>query len=143
MPDSIRQEYTSDQLYEDLAYLVDELTALKPLTEVVPVLEKPGDELSIAEIFAALSLAQQKALSGDKINSFDFIIVEMKAKSSDDEATLVVSEILDEIIKNRSQLLKRAENKEIPGDTLVNLVLFERNQLRIIAERILTITTKE
>lgn len=135
--------YTQEQLHEDLAYLIDELGALKPLANVVPVHEKPGDELSIAEIFIAIGLAQKEVLNDARTANFDEVISQLKATSSSDAAHNDINDILDDIINVRTQLLNSEELLKGKAQTLTDLVLFERNQLRFIAERILTINSED
>ncbi|MCH8556322.1 MAG: hypothetical protein LAT84_00810 [Balneolia bacterium] len=156
-------EYSDDQIksiISDADYLVDEAEALIYVIDNVPVSEKaPGME-SIIELIALIDHAQQTYYRPLSEHLFSVPNMDEKPgdfkssfKLSDDEAAKP-KEILKRISKNRASFI--AFISKIPVDDLrikgrINgqemtiarlleeMVIFERKQLKLVAERVLAI----
>lgn len=153
----------TNRVTEDVSYLVDELKALKFVIDSVPVHDKPPGSQSIYEMFALIDHAQvsyygpllNKLLGGgvsdfktqDFKNTFD-------SGHTDDKS---VSHLLSEIMANRINILDKLGKLDSGAwvaackinsrdysvlSLMEEMVEFERNQLREIAERVLSMESK-
>jgi hypothetical protein len=151
-----------EYLIEDATYLQDEIEALKYVIHDIPFDEKPGDEDSIIEMIALIDHAQLKYyrpiletfrsaknpdlsnINPDFKSSFQFELTD----------ELTVDKVLDKIIKHRAALLniareipilewqkqRKLKNKEISlFDIIQNMIVFERSQLRKVADRVMAL----
>lgn len=132
-------QYTWENLIDDLAYLVDEIQALKPLVDVVPLYENPGNELSIEERLHLIDRIQLEVLAGNQAD-YDQISSEIRLKR-EERGDVTVESTLNSLLSNREKLLRSLSESSLSLNRLSDLVVFERSQLRIIAEYILTITS--
>jgi hypothetical protein len=133
--------YTWDHINNDLAYFVEELNALKPLIGVVPVYDNPGSELSIEEILLTIDLYQKAILNGMDIQE-DSIVSEIKSnRVSRGEVDIQLT--ISNLESNRAQLIDFAIRNTDKLGQFAQLIIFERFQLRKIAEHILTITSQD
>lgn len=132
-------------LIDDAAYLIDEITSLKPLIDVIPYEERPGDDLSVLEILISVDSAQTFLLDHhDQNDDINFARFPDKVRSlRGDSATPEMNLVLSNMVKNRKTLLKRLSKSERNKIHLEKLIHFERSQFRQIAERILTITPQD
>jgi hypothetical protein len=147
-------------LLEDTAYLIDETEALGYVIETVPVYEKPTGSHSILEMIALIDYAQsfyfkpivERLFTEAKpnISVDDF----RKSFDSDKYSSEKISDVLKKMGKNRAALviyLKKLPESSFYEKGIVNgkeqtiagiindMVKFERNQLRLVAERVLAI----
>lgn len=132
-------QYTWENLIDDLSYLVDEIQALKPLVDVVPLYENPGNELSIEERLHLIDRIQLEVLAGNQAD-YDQISSEIRLKR-EERGDVTVESTLNSLLSNREKLLHSLSESSLTLNRLSDLVVFERSQLRIIAEYILTITS--
>lgn len=150
-----------EQLQEDAAYLQDEVEALKYVIHNVPFDEKPGGVESILEMVALIDYAQMTYYRpileyfGNKRGvelagiSKDFHKFKLDMQEGD-----TVETILNKIIKHRAALLNLAlqipaivwQKKVLVDDEEKSLfeifremVLFERDQLKKVADRVMSI----
>ncbi|MCC5925273.1 MAG: hypothetical protein JJU41_01820 [Bacteroidetes bacterium] len=135
------ENYTWDQLLDDLSYFTDELRALKPLIKEVPVYENPGNELSIEELLYSIDEAQCSILNSESI-PFNSIVERIK-KSREARGEADIDKTLSNLLANRNSLIEKADSFTNALTRLSELIIFERKQLRIIAEHILTITSED
>ncbi len=138
----------------DLQYLVDELEALKYLIDVVPVYERPGDELSVCEHIRLIYFAQEKIISAiddPTTNSniqfgIQYLSEEYKRQRSDFlvEQKKGVQHYINKLIQARVGLLKTySDNSKKLNDStlnyLVQLIKLERAIFKEMAEKVLAI----
>lgn len=142
------------QLLDDASYLQDELEALKFVIESIPYREKPMGEYSILELIALIDYAQERIyrplfelaeqnrpLRPQEKPEFTF---------KQDKVTSV-NKFLDSIIGHRVSLMKTINKihsneweEHVVGrdlillDLLDNMIDNEREQLRKVAERVMT-----
>lgn len=150
-----------DTLTEDVKYLQDEAEALKYVIHSIPYKEKPGGKESIIEMIGLIDFAQKefyRPLIESSIglkNGNNAIIEDYRAEYKWDAGKYDnVENLLDKIIKHRAALLstlvkmsvidwdKKAYIKNRPKSVfqlVAEMVEFERNQLKQIADRVMTI----
>ncbi|MCH8494139.1 MAG: hypothetical protein LAT57_00730 [Balneolales bacterium] len=160
----LKQEF--EQVLDDVSYLLDELDALKMVVGSVPVFERPGGELSIAEHFKLANHLQNEI----HINSIRPILDESyselkrvefsELKSSFEKKRLQAateeSEGIDIVIESlrsgRKKLLDGLTSSinELSAQQITELITSlnylvekERGILKLIAEHILTISRQE
>ncbi len=142
------------QLLDDASYLEDELEALKFVIESVPYREKPLGEYSILELIALIDYAQEHiyrplfelAAQNKQLRPKD----EPEFTFKQDKVTSV-NKFLDSIIGHRVSLMKTVDKihseewkEPVVGrditlfDLLDNMIDNEREQLRKVAERVMT-----
>jgi hypothetical protein len=163
-PEMDKLEGRIKRIINDIAYLVDELQALGYVIDSVPVHEKPPGSQSVYEMFALIDHAQ--------VNHYKLLLNKMLAYKDGDieagnyEKTFApnasddnnVHELLSEISANRNNLLTKLNELETAAwltqgsingqgytviDLMEEMVDFERNQLREIAERVLALESKK
>ena len=138
----------------DLQYLVDELEALKYLIDVVPVYERPGDELSVCEHIRLIHYVQDhitdnlsKQSIEDKFSSnLEYFVKEYKNRRSDIqiEQKKGVQHYIDKLIHARVGLLGSYNERidEIDAselNALNHLIKLERTIFKEMAEKVLAI----
>lgn len=136
----------------DLHYLVDELEALKYLIDVVPVYERPGDELSVCEHIRLIHFVQDKIT--EQINTktsfityiLEDFIKEYKSNRSDFETEQLkgVQHYINKLIHARVGLLNtfNEQNDELDENSVLNLkqmIRLERAIFKEMAEKVLAI----
>lgn len=139
-------------LIGDLQYLVDELEALKYLIDVVPVYERPGDELSVCEHIRLIHFVQdnitehinQKVLADSY--SLEAYIADYKTNRSDvnTEKLKGVQHYINKLIHARVGLLGNfaERNPELDKSLIYNLtqlIRLERAIFKEMAEKVLAI----
>jgi len=150
-----------DQLTEDVSYLQDEVEALKYVIHSVPFEEKPAGRESILELVAMIDHAQKvfyrpfvESVAGfakpDDYIDDDF----RKSFSLEMEKIETVDNLLDKIIKHRAALLSVLQKMNIIDwnrkglvkgrsktiyTVITEMVEFERNQLKMVAERVISL----
>ncbi len=177
-----------DRLLADVAYLQDEMNALKPMISAVPARERPLGQDSIIDMIARIGHVQSRyyfpalkqcreklndrhspymgdsdGSGSEHIGSDNDINVFFSQEQTFDPAVyddLSTEQIIDSISKGRNQLVemlgskpeklfrqkvplkheKAGETREIPiYDMVSEMVLFERKQLKQVADRVLSI----
>jgi len=139
-------------LIGDLQYLVDELEALKYLIDVVPVYERPGDELSVCEHIRLIHFIQDKITDnlGEKSSTtntgFDEYAKQYKTKRTDiqNEQEKGVQHYINKLIHARVGLLNTLNEQVFEQDhnsvqNLKKLIRLERAIFKEMAEKVLTI----
>lgn len=144
----------------DVAYLIDEIEALHYVVDAVPVHDRPGDSLSIAELIRMIDFGQLSYFrpeietildSGKSNGKVNLLHIEVDFRKDrldiDEERKKGINAYLRKIIKNRASLISFIESKQTYGSDLYNLlthmVQFERNLLKQVAERVLSIKRDE
>jgi hypothetical protein len=135
----------------DLQYLVDELEALKYLIDVVPVYERPGDELSVCEHVRLIQFTQESLLKNlDRMAysfpDFESLVRDYKRQRSDiqSEQKKGVQHYINKLIQARAGLLNDiAIDKFSINDTsieyLSHMIKIERYIFKEMAEKVLAI----
>jgi hypothetical protein len=134
----------------DLEYLIDELEALKYLIEVVPVYERPGDELSICEHIRLIHFIQDQFVStfdtnkSVKTRSLEQFISDYKSQRSDleNEKKKGVTHYINKLIQARTGLIKKVNMDQTHHDhvkKLSEIVYYDRLVFKEIAEKVLSI----
>lgn len=138
-------------LIGDLQYLVDELEALKYLIDVVPVYERPGDELSVCEHIRLIHFIQDKisdqvnqdySISGIHLEDF---IKDYKAVRSDivTEQKKGVHHYINKLIHARVGLLSMISDRtDLDSNSIHHynqLIRLERAVFKEMAEKVLSI----
>lgn len=133
----------------DLQYLVDELEALKYLIDVVPVYERPGDELSVCEHIRLIHYVQDQITDNLKVEftyGLEYFVNEYKNRRSDIhiEQKKGVQHYIDKLIHARVGLLRAYAEKinEINAselNALNHLIKLERAIFKEMAEKVLAI----
>lgn len=140
-------------ILNDLQYLVDELEALKYLIDVVPVYERPGDELSVCEHIRLIHFIQDKLSAGAipsdsnlRSNDLDQFIHEYKLQRSDSntEKNKGVQHYINKLTQARVGLLSEIEAKNNTFDSgltsnLIQIIRLERAVFKEMAEKVLAI----
>ncbi|MEX0772053.1 MAG: hypothetical protein WD038_02740 [Balneolales bacterium] len=151
-----------EKLFDDAAYLQDELTALKLVISAVPHSEKPLGQESIKEMIILIDHAQttyyspviSRIFSEAKpvLNDIDNFNTTFSPLSEEND--LKPDEIINMTIKNRTALLDKLKqmpeedlqrtallkgNETSIAELLNEMIGFERNKLKEIAERVLII----
>lgn len=162
MTSKMRTEQDASDSIEHAAYLSEELTALKHVISAVPYSEKPPGQESILEMIMMIDHAQisyYKPLisrifseTGSDVKEIDDFRATFTPLTEDEHTK--PDEIISTAIENRAALLdmlnripenerSRASMHKGTATTIDGLihemVAFERNKLREIAERILVI----
>ncbi len=145
----------------DVEYLLDEIEALKYVVHTVPVYERPGENLSICELIRLIDHAQTEYFRPniEKITSskdknlkspvIQVFVRDFKSNRLDPEAEKEkgIESYLSKIIKHRASLISflsgisyesHPERKKI-SEVLNEMVLFERDLLKQVADRVLSI----
>jgi hypothetical protein len=134
----------------DLEYLIDELEALKYLIEVVPVYERPGNELSICEHIRLIHFIQDQIMSTFdtnktvKVHSLEQFTSDYKSQRSDleNERKKGVTHYINKLIQARTGLIKKVNMNQAQHDyvnQLSKIVYFDRLVFKEIAEKVLSI----
>ncbi|KPQ00376.1 MAG: hypothetical protein HLUCCA01_00510 [Bacteroidetes bacterium HLUCCA01] len=130
-----------NQLIDDAAYLLDEITSLKPLIRVIPFEERPGDEFSALEILLCADYAQEQLLKSSELNLTHAQQRVNMLRHQDSK--LDIDSVLNSLMSNRNALLAQLQDSPENRRSLQTLITFERSLFRQIAERILTINTQD
>ncbi len=149
-----------DQLVDDVSYLQDEVEALKYVIHSVPYEEKPAGKESIIEMVALIDHAQkvfyrpfvelvtgfakpEEPIEEDFRKTFDFDLEKYES----------VDALLDKIVKHRAALLSVLlkmnvidwnKKGSVKGKiktvfaVVTEMVEFERNQLKMVADRVMS-----
>ena len=142
------------QLLDDASYLEDELEALKFVIESVPYRDKPLGEYSILELIALVDYAQEqiyRPLFELAAQNKQLHPKEKPEFAFKQDKVTSVNKFLDSIIGHRVSLMKTVNNihseewkEPVVGrditllDLLDNMIDNEREQLRKVAERVMT-----
>lgn len=139
-------------LIGDLQYLVDELEALKYLIDVVPVYERPGDELSVCEHIRLIHFVQDRITENISEDSsvtsagLEDYVTQYKTKRSDiqNEQKKGVQHYINKLIHARVGLLGTLteQDAELDGNSAENLkklIRLERAIFKEMAEKVLAI----
>lgn len=148
------------RLKDDVAYLIDEAQALIMVIDVVPAAEKRGGIESMLDMIYLIDHAQQTYYR--PLIEQIFSLPEVKTDTADFRKTVDYSSqtyesaaaLLQKLIGNRRTLVEYLEaageksllkTGHINGaersiaDLLLEMVAFERQQLKLVAERVLSI----
>ncbi len=141
-------------VFGDLRYLVDELEALKYLIDIIPVYERPGNELSVCEHIRLIHFVQDKISSkffehynsSHQFLSLEGCISEFKRQRSDIQSEIEkgVQHYINKLIHARVGLLNTLhDNTEFMDDyrlkSLNLLIKLERTIFKEMAEKVLAI----
>ena len=163
MPDL---KHELELVLDDVSYLLDELDALQLVVDSVPVFERPGGELSIAELFKLIDFYQNDVFDSTIVPILgnptpDLPIIDYAAlkstfeknrDSAENEAKEGITVVIDTLKSGRIKLLKEIEphKSDLSTDRTMKLanslnILAEKERgiLKSIAEHILTITRQE
>lgn len=147
-------------LIDDVAYLTDEAQALIKVIDVVPAAEKRGGLESMLDMLYLIDHAQLTYYR--PLIEQVFSLPEVKTEAADFRKTIDLSKqtygsaasLLQGMIENRRKLVKYLEaaghdsllkSGQINGaersiaDLLQEMVAFERQQLKLVAERVMAI----
>ncbi|TNE72234.1 hypothetical protein EP331_07690 [bacterium] len=149
-----------DQLIDDVSYLQDEVEALKYVIHSVPFDEKPAGKESIIEMVALIDHAQKvfyrpfvEFVAGFAKPEEPIEDEFRKSFLFDMEKYETVDGLLDKIVKHRAALMsvlvkmnvidwnKKGVVKGKPKTiytVVTEMVEFERNQLKMVADRVMT-----
>lgn len=153
--DSVQGTTGLHQLLDDASYLEDELEALKFVIESIPYRERPFGEYSILELIALIDYAQEQTyrpLFEQAAENRRLRKTEESGFSFKQDKVTSVNKFLDSIIGHRVSLMKTAQkiHKDVWKETvtgsdhlalldfLSNMIDNEREQLRKVAERVMT-----
>lgn len=150
---------TIQQVLEDLHYLIDELDALKYVVNSVPVFERPGGSLSICEIIRLIDFAQESyykpilekhQFSAGRIpfpSVYELEKAFLESRTDiESEQEKGINHYISKLSKHRVNFLISI-NKDYQSDTFYlffeTIVSLERELLKQIAERVLSIKSKD
>jgi len=149
-------------LVDDAAYLMDELEALKKVITTIPYSEKPLGQDSIQEMIESIETRQReyfypailKIINELGVNDSDSEHFIFNNSNAADTKSSNIRDVINEIIRIRSKMINMmrecpsevfndssnsGQNDKTLAALLTDMVLFDRNQFKQIAERILTI----
>jgi len=151
-----------NNLMSDIEYLVHEIQALQPLTDEIPLKDKPVGESSIAEILCTIhknqgiisELIAQIINKGGEVNLNDSIFMDYVDLSNEELKQFCITYTLEELIesrvsfikdlKSRSQSFFSVESKN--GISLYHLLEkfldVERNLMKKIGEIVMVIQSE-
>ncbi len=151
-----------NNLMSDIEYLVHEIQALQPLTDEIPLKDKPVGESSIAEILCTIlknqgiisKLIAQIINKGGEVNLNDSIFMDYVDLSNEELKQFCITDTLEELIesrvtfvkylKSRSQSFFSVESKN--GISLYHLLEkfldVERNLMKKIGEIVMVIQSE-
>lgn len=150
-----------DRLIDDVSYLQDEVEALKYVIHSIPFEEKPAGKESVLELVALIDHAQKifyrpfvESVAGFGKSEENMSDEFRKSFELDMEKYESVDNLLDKIVKHRAALLSvlnklnvidwnrkgmvKGKPKSIYA-IVTEMVEFERNQLRMVADRVMSL----
>jgi hypothetical protein len=150
---------TFQQIIEDLHYLIDELDALKYVVNSVPVYERPGQSLSICEIIRLIDFAQESyykpimekhQFSAGRIPFPTLLEIEKGFLENRSDITYEqdkgINHYIGKLSKHRVNFLisiKKDYQSHVFYHFFESIVTLERELLKQIAERVLSIKSKD